>query len=131
MSQNLYNCANCGASLSLEQLRGTDCPFCRKVFPHHGAAVQQAALVNQVMAQNMGGVNPWMQQPGVPPAYGAPPAQYGANMPPPQQYGYGYGQQMVQVDRAVRKSIMLFVILGAVIFLLTIGGVVAALLLSG
>ncbi len=128
MSQNLYTCANCGASLSLEQLRGTDCPYCKKVFPHHGAAVQQAALVNQVMAQNMGGVNPWMQQPGVPPAYGAPPAQYGANMPPMQPYGYGYGQQ---VDRAVRKSIMLFVILGAVILVLTIGGVAVAILMAG
>ena len=49
----LHSCHNCGANLSLDQLRGTDCPYCRSAFPHHARAVEQAALVNQVLAQNM------------------------------------------------------------------------------
>jgi hypothetical protein len=53
MSSPLYSCPNCGANLSLDQLRGTDCPYCRSAFPHHARAVEHAALVNQVMAQNM------------------------------------------------------------------------------
>lgn len=53
MSSPLYTCPHCGANLSLDQLRGTDCPYCRSAFPHHARAVEQAALVNQVMAQNM------------------------------------------------------------------------------
>lgn len=53
MSAPLYSCPHCGANLSLAQLRGTDCPYCRSAFPHHARAVEHAALVNQVMAQNM------------------------------------------------------------------------------
>ena len=48
-----WSCQYCGANLSLDQLRGTDCPYCRSAFPHHARAVEHAALVHQVMAQNM------------------------------------------------------------------------------
>lgn len=53
MTSPLYTCPHCGANLSLDQLRGTDCPYCRSAFPHHARAVEHAALVNQVMANNV------------------------------------------------------------------------------
>ncbi|MBL8714432.1 MAG: hypothetical protein JNL79_00435 [Myxococcales bacterium] len=141
MSADLYRCGTCGASLSLEQLRGTDCPFCKQAFPHHARAVEQAQLVNQVMAQQIHAQNPWMQPPQVPGQYGAPmqpPQAYGA---PPGAYGgppAGYGANFnpnaynvygAQVNQAVKRSMtMVFVIVG-LSFVLGIGGVVAALLL--
>lgn len=125
-SGDLYRCSTCGASLSLEQLRGTDCPFCHTVFPHHGRAVEQAALVNQVMAQQMA-------QAGY---YGAPPqvpAQYGA--PPPNPYGQPYGAPQMhfvdptaQVAQTVKRSLIItFVAIFAVIVLMVGIGVFVAL----
>jgi len=38
MSPPVYTCHGCGAQLSLDHLRGTDCPYCRAAFPHHGRA---------------------------------------------------------------------------------------------
>lgn len=56
----LYTCQGCGAHLALAQLQGTDCPYCKAVFPHHARAAEQAALVNQVMAQNVAAFSPWI-----------------------------------------------------------------------
>jgi len=126
---NLYACPTCGATLSLEQLRGTDCPFCKTVFPHHARATEQAALVNQVMANQMAQINPWTGQPNYP---GTPPqvqGQYGVTPPNPyaqnpygqNPYGYGVGQH---VNQAVRRS-MIGVFIGvAVSILFTVGIVV-------
>lgn len=55
-----YTCQGCGAHLALAQLRGTDCPYCKAVFPHHARAAEHAALVNQVMAQNVAAFSPWI-----------------------------------------------------------------------
>jgi hypothetical protein len=100
-------CTTCGATLSLQQLAGTDCPFCHTAFPHHAAAAQQAALVNQVMQQQAaqapwGGYAP-PPQPGaqVPfTGYGQSPPQaqnpYGYGQPPPGQNPYAYGQPPAQ-----------------------------------
>lgn len=60
MSSGVYTCGGCGAHLSVAQMRGTDCPYCRTAFPHHARAIEHAALVQQVMAQNMAAVTPWM-----------------------------------------------------------------------
>ena len=57
---SLYTCQGCGAHLALAQLTGTDCPYCRAVFPHHARAAEQAALVSQVMAQNVAAFSPWI-----------------------------------------------------------------------
>jgi hypothetical protein len=116
-SGDLYRCPTCGASLSLEQLRGTDCPFCHTVFPHHGAAVQQAALVNQVLAQQY-------HQAG----YGGPPpqvnAQYGA--PPPQHFNpYGNANQQIQQSLARSAKITIFVFVAIVIMMIVLGAVMA------
>ncbi|MGZ3424139.1 MAG: hypothetical protein ACXWUG_13370 [Polyangiales bacterium] len=131
-SGDLYRCPTCGASLSLEQLRGTDCPFCKTVFPHHGRANEQAALVNQIMSQQMAQQNPY--------GYGAPPpqisSQYGA--PPPQNpYGNPYAQQNMYAQQAaqqwqgaLKKSMtMTFVTIGIVVFGFVIVGIVVAVAL--
>lgn len=60
MSSGVYACGGCGANLSVAQMRGTDCPYCRTAFPHHARAIEHAALVQQVMAQNIAAVSPWM-----------------------------------------------------------------------
>lgn len=121
--QELYRCSTCGASLSLEQLRGTDCPFCHTVFPHHGAAVQHAALVNQVMAQQFHAQG-----------YGGPPpqihGQYGGA--PPQPYN-PYANANTQIEQSLKTSakITIFVFVAIFVLMLVIGGVVAFLVLAG
>jgi sulfite exporter TauE/SafE len=110
--QDLYRCPTCGASLSLDDLRGTDCKYCKTVFPHHARAAQHAVLVNQVMQQQIHQAN----QMG-----------YGYGMPPHMHYGApAFG---AATDAAVRGSMIgLFVALGVVVALVLIGGAAAFLL---
>ena len=68
MSQSVATCEHCGAALSLDDLRGHDCPYCRTVLAHHARAAEQAALVNHMMAQR-----------GLAPVV---PYAYGADLPP-------------------------------------------------
>jgi hypothetical protein len=96
----LQRCTTCGAGLTLDHLRGTGCPYCKTVFPHHARAVEHAALVGQIMNQQLA-QQPMLQQqamanvfgPGVAASFGAPPAPGpfpgGAPLPPPGGYGYG------------------------------------------
>jgi hypothetical protein len=91
-AEAVQKCAGCGAGLTLDHLRGTDCPYCKMVFPHHARAVEHAAVVNQVLAQQMAQAG-LVQPPGgfgvAPPGraygpdvfptaamYGAPPIPY-------------------------------------------------------
>lgn len=60
MSPPIYTCGGCGAQLSLDHLRGTDCPYCRAAFPHHARAVEHAALVQRVMHDNIAATSPWL-----------------------------------------------------------------------
>src|SRR5262249_37309119 len=128
---DLYRCPTCGASLSLEQLRGTDCPFCKTVFPHHGRANEQAALVNQIMSQQMAQQNPY--------GYGAPPPQmpnqYGA--PPPQNFQNPYAQKTMNAQRAaeqwqgaMKKSMTMTIVPIAIVFggMILVGAIVAVAL---
>jgi hypothetical protein len=130
--------------LSLQQLAGTDCPYCKTAFPHHAAAAQQVSLVNQLMQQQAAQA-PWGYQqppPQVPfTGYGQPPP------PPPNPYGgaqnpYGFGvppnpygmpqgnyvEQQITV--AAKRSILIFVILGVFFALATAGGAVAFLMIG-
>lgn len=92
----LQRCNSCGAGLTLEHMRGTECPYCKVVFPHHAQAAGHAALVNQIMAQQMGNQAQLQQQAiaqvfggGAPnPAWGAPPPAPGPGGAPP-----GWGAQ--------------------------------------
>lgn len=131
--QELYRCATCGASLSLEQLRGTDCPYCHTVFPHHGRAAEQAALVNQIMAQQTaqaGYPGAWQPPPAqygvTPPQYGAPP-QYGG--PAQNPYGMVGFDPTAQVARSVKRSMVItFVAVGVSFLVITIVTVLALVL---
>jgi len=126
MSEDLYRCPTCGASLSLEQLRGTDCPYCKTVFPHHARAVEQAKVVNQVLAQQVMNANPWMNPGQVPQV----PMQYGAS-PPQFPMGNPYANVPAQIDATVKRSMTLvFVIVGAVFGLMVVGGAVAWMLVA-
>lgn len=98
----LQRCTTCGAGLTLDHLRGTDCPYCKTVFPHHARAVEHAALVGQIMNQQLA-QQPQIQQQALANAFGpgfaaafAPPPQAPPGMgfgqpplPPPGGYGYG------------------------------------------
>jgi hypothetical protein len=110
---NLYSCSTCGASLSLEQLRGTDCPFCHTVFPHHGRAVEHAALVNQIMAQQIQ-------------------AQYGA--PPPQPFNpYNHMNNVnAQIEQSLKTSakITMFVFIAVIGMIVLVGGIIAVVVLA-
>ncbi len=77
-------CNNCGANLSLDDMRGQNCPYCRTVLAHHARAAEQAALVNQMLRQQ--GLAPQ-----VPYQYGVDaPGVYAAPAPfaPPQNAGF-------------------------------------------
>ncbi len=125
MNGELHRCTTCGASLSLDQLRGTDCPFCRTAFPHHARAVEHAALVNHVLAQQFQQVAPYAAPPVVGPAYGAPPPVPGAQVPP----GYGIPNPYAAVDQAQRTAVRAMVIVGVAIlaFALLIVAIAVAL----
>ena len=84
-------CPHCGANLSLDDMTRPNCPYCRTVLPHHARAAEHAALVNRVLAQQIGA-----QYPGA----------------PPPQIGYGYGAplqgmqpfQQHQMNRAMQRA---------------------------
>ncbi len=130
----VQRCASCGAGLTLDQMRRTDCPYCNVVYPHHARAVEQAALVNQIMAQQGGGFYGAPQQPpltyGVTP--GPPQLPFAMGAPPPYApYNVGMIGNNVgaQVDRAISRSLIGIVIAFVVVFaLLIVGGAVAFLL---
>lgn len=92
-------CPHCGANLSFEQMKGQQCPFCHTVFKHHQQAVEHAALVNQMLAQQMQASNPWMAGPGGPGVPQISP-QYGA--PAPQMNHAAYTQ--AAINHSVKKS---------------------------
>lgn len=139
MGASPRQCTTCGATLSLQQLAGTDCPYCKTAFPHHAAAAQQASLVNQVLQQQAAQA-PW--------GYAQPPPQVpftGYGQPPPNPYGaqqspYGFGAPQgslgihpayeQQLTAAAKRSVIVFIIVGAIFALLTVGGAVAFLLFA-
>lgn len=155
----VQRCNSCGAGLTLDQLRRTDCPYCNVAYPHHARAVEHAALVNQIMAQQTGGLYggpsappvTYGVTPGPPPlpfGQGAPPP-YGAGSPPPfgapgqyapPIYPTPYapfnvnmlnGNPAAQVERAVARSLIVVVIAVAVVFALAVCiGAAAFLLLA-
>lgn len=127
MNQPLQTCPQCGANLTLDDLRGTNCPYCRTALPHHARAAEHAALVNQILAQK--GVNYQV------------PYQYGA-APPPVQMGPGainpgfqpqippyVGDQVQQTIRSANiivivsivASLVLFVVIGAAVIIFFVG----------
>jgi len=75
VNQTVARCGYCGANLSLDDMRGQNCPYCHTVLAHHARAAEQAALVNQMLQQR--GLAPQ-----VPYQFGAPaPGVYLASGP--------------------------------------------------
>ena len=93
----VFNCPNCGGTLDFEQMKGTNCPFCRAVLPHHGRAAEHAALVNNMLAQQMQASNPWLGNQPVQIS-----SQYGAGPPP-------VAQQTAQAVNNTMKRMMLII----------------------
>ncbi len=117
-------CTTCGATLSLQQLAGTDCPYCHTAFPHHAAAAHQAALVNQVMQAPWGYGAPTQPAPQVPfTGYGQAPMQgqnpYGYGQPPmPPQNPYGFGEPRALEQQTVRSAKAMVAVLALAVGLL-------------
>ncbi len=115
-------CSTCGATLSLDDLRGANCRYCGTALPHHARAAEQAALVNQMLNQQLqvrGLAMP--ATPVVPYQYGAPP-----NLPysPP-----GMIFQQPDVAGATARTITTVVVIGVVVVLFVILALGAALLI--
>jgi hypothetical protein len=126
-------CTNCGKNFTTDDLRGTSCRYCGTLLAHHARAQQQVAVVNQMMADRNGN--------GIPDAYEGIVANAQANAMN-QAFGMNpYGPSMMggpmmggmnphaahnmQVANTVAKTAgtitLVFVIVGVVIAVLTVG----------
>ena len=66
MYQPVQKCNQCGAGLSLDDMRRDGCPYCNTVYPHRSQAVQHQQVVHQVLG-TMGVPTPGVPTPGVDP----------------------------------------------------------------
>jgi predicted RNA-binding Zn-ribbon protein involved in translation (DUF1610 family) len=121
-------CANCGATLSLQDLTRPNCPYCGQVLRHQARAAEHAALVNQVLGQQIGAQNPWLGAGGVPQI----PYQYGATPQPGQQFA-AHAAASAELNRAVARTskVVVLVVLASVlgVLLLSVGIVLLLVLL--
>lgn len=104
-------CSTCGANLSLDDLRGSNCRYCGTALPHQARAAEQAALVNQMLNQQFqarGLAVP--TSPVVPYQYGAPPVM--PAMPPLPQGMTPYG---ADVAGAARNTVAIVVVVSVVV----------------
>lgn len=113
MYQGVQTCKQCGANLTLDDMRKTNCPYCGTVYPHQAMASEHAAVINQV----------WQQQ-GL--GHVQMPQQYGGGI---QIGGQSYDQYVQgHVDRA-NRMVKVSLIVGLAITLLVFGAVMAVMLL--
>ena len=130
MYEVVQKCAHCGANLTLDDMRKTNCPYCGTVYPHQSQAAQHAQVVGQVMNQMMGQQaqiqNQWRGAFGVGPMPMAPPA----GMP-----GSPYGdpnliaQAHLANAQRLSRNITLIVTLSIVAVFVLVGVIVVASLL--
>ncbi|MCA9584807.1 MAG: hypothetical protein KC657_05565 [Myxococcales bacterium] len=141
MLKTVQNCTNCGANLTLDDMRKTDCPYCKTVYPHHSQAAQHAQMANQVMgnllAQQAQIQNQWRGAFGVGPVHPGPPGGPPPGMTPPvlnHPYGppmspYGDPNQMVHAHMAqankMARNITLIVVVSIVASFVLVGVIVA------
>ena len=81
MSAPPVRCTSCGGTMKLDDLRGTNCPYCGQVLQHHARAAEHAAVINQVLDQQVhkslgGRPYPGGASPQVPYQFGAPMPDY-------------------------------------------------------
>jgi predicted RNA-binding Zn-ribbon protein involved in translation (DUF1610 family) len=128
MTTNAQACANCGASLSLQDLTRPNCPYCGQVLPHHARAAEHAALVNQVLAQQVQANSPWLGAGAAPQI----PYEHGAPLPHNQQFA-AYAAASNQVNKVLARTskIALLVVLASALAVtaLAVGIVVLVLVL--
>lgn len=94
-------CPHCGAKLSLEEMKGHNCPYCNVALAHHARAAEHAAVINQVFQQQ------FQQNPGA--FGGAPPPQIGSTVGAPLP---NYVEAPVT---QARKAIALWLIVGVIV----------------
>lgn len=112
-----FKCPSCGGKLSLEEMKGQNCPYCNVVLRHHARAAEQAALVNQVFQQQ------FQQNPNM--FGGAPPPQIGYTVgaPPPQYVE-------APITAAAKKSVVIWLVVSLAVVVLVFGIVGVALLFA-
>ena len=131
MYEVVQKCTHCGANLTLDDMRKTNCPYCGTVYPHHSQAAQHAQVVGQVMnqmvAQQAQIQNQWRG------AFGAGPMPMA---PPPGAFGSPYGDpnllaqaQFAQAQQLSRRITLIVTLSIAFVFLLVGVIVVATVLL--
>jgi len=152
MYEPVQKCNNCGAGLTLDDLRLPNCKYCQTVFPHRAQAEQHQQMIgnvmNQMMAQQAQIQNQWRagfgvgpipgQMPmgmpgGAPPTGAAPPLPPGA--PPLGAPCYPYADPMnIAAAHAARSAaigggIMVMTIVIVIVVLMIVGGVVGFVVL--
>ena len=143
MYKPVQSCTNCGAGLTLDDMRRDDCPYCEVIYPHKSQAAQHAQMANQMMGQMMAQANAWYgPQPGAgppgPPG-GGPPGGPPPVGPPPGMGPPGMGQpgmgppgmpphynpnamiqhhmnQVHQTQRGIQKMVM-WITIGSFVFI--------------
>ena len=131
MYKPVQTCTHCGANLTLDDMRGNECPYCKTVYPHKSMAAQHAAVMNAQMGQLIGqqqqvqnqwrgafGVGP--QPPGAPPPYGAPGGY------DPNAMMQHHMQQANATARGVQK-VVLITLIGTFVLIAAISVLVALL----
>lgn len=154
MYEPVQKCTHCGANLTLDDLRGTNCKYCGTVLPHHAQAAQHAQVAGMVMNQMLAqqaqvqaewrgafGVGAPPGPPGAPmmsPPPGVPGSPYASPMmpPPPGVPGSPYASPMgmAEAHRAaatgMARMVTMIVVIGIITALLVAGGIVALVLLA-
>ncbi|UJR86038.1 hypothetical protein [Sandaracinus amylolyticus] len=117
MYQVVQKCQGCGAGLTLDDMRKTQCPYCQVVYPHHSQAAQHAQvagmMMNQMIAQAGYAQNPYAP----PPLGGGPPGG-----PPPAVVAQAYGDPSAIVAKQMGRGIAITMIVSTLVVL----GMIAA-----
>lgn len=123
MYETVQKCQFCGANLTLDDMRKTNCPYCGTVYPHHSQAAQHAQVagqvMNQMMAQQAQLQNQWRGAFGVgpmPPPPGAPGSPYASPM--------GLAQAHMMQAQQLSRNIMLTVTISIAAVFLIVGLVI-------
>jgi hypothetical protein len=126
MNQAVQSCKNCGAGLSLDDLRGANCRYCGTVLPHRAQAEQQAQLVGQVMNQMIGQQaqiqNQWRAGFGAPPMPMMPPGTPGLPYADAQRVAALSTAHAMRMSRVITYTVVAiivgtFLLVGVIIFL--------------
>jgi len=123
MYEAVQNCKHCGAGLTLDDMRQTNCPYCGTVFPHHSMAAQHANVVNQVLQQQGAGHVQISHQYGGGATPGNPMAGVQMHGQPYQQYVQGHvdnANKMVKISLIIAAAVSLLIFAVVAIVLIAV-----------